>query len=287
MLKIVLCLCFVSATMFGQERIHLYGSIKGNGTLENIHVLNKNSTQGTITDQFGRFQIKAMVSDTLIVSGIQFYYQEVVITEDHITNKTIPVHLLQRINELDEITLKSHQLSGFLQLDAANAKDSISKVNKGALDFSGIDLSTPYVGPVDEINRRKPPNPFGPNNNIPGFSDSGIAGGGGDVLALVGFVLSPVINAIDKIGETKRKNNRRNKFEALKLDQAPEQLIERYAEYLMVELHLPKAQLKAFVAHCQTHAIFSLFIEDKQIEVLDILIREAPLFLDKIKTNKL
>jgi len=280
MTKKLLCLLFLTTLMYGQERIVLYGSIKGDGAIENIHILNKNSTKGTISDKFGRFQLAVMPTDTLVVSGIQFYYQEIVITEDHITNKTIPIDLLQRINELDEITLKTNPLSGFLQLDLAKAKDSISKVNKGALNFSGLDLGKPYVGPIDANDRARPPDPFGGNNGVPGFA------AGGDILGLVGLILGPVFESVGKIGETKRNNKRYNRLREKQLLTVPDQLLEKHLNYIVKDLHIPANQLYPFIAHCKTKGILPLFLDNRQIEVLDILYKESEIFLKNLQKNK-
>ncbi|MCK0131201.1 carboxypeptidase-like regulatory domain-containing protein [Flavobacteriaceae bacterium F08102] len=280
MLIRILFFIFWSTVFYGQERTELYGSITGSGNLENIHVLNKNANKGTISNASGHFKIFARASDTLIVSGIQFYYQEISITATDIKNNTVFINLLQRINELDEVTVKSNKLSGNLRTDLNNAKIDPSKKNSMALDFSGIDFSLPHMGPKDANDRAKPPDPFGGNHGVPGLSQ------GGDILGLAGLLLSPLIKSIGKIGETKRKNKRYDRIREKQLTTVPDQLIDKYLSVIVHDLHIPSNQIFPFIQHCKSKGIYTLFIEDRQMEVLNILIKESKIFLKSLDNKK-
>jgi len=41
-------------------------------SVESIHILNKNTKKGTISNQYGLFKIPVGVNDTLVFEGIQF-----------------------------------------------------------------------------------------------------------------------------------------------------------------------------------------------------------------------
>jgi len=63
------------------KRINILGKVKNDSLLvENVHIINKNSHKGTVSNQFGEFQIPVKVNDTLIFSAIQFGYKELVIS---------------------------------------------------------------------------------------------------------------------------------------------------------------------------------------------------------------
>ncbi len=194
------------------QRKTIYGNIKSDiKQLEDIHVLNKSSKEGTITDTKGKFQILAKKNDTLIFSGIQFYYLEITLTKQNIDNKTITVNLLQKINMLDEVTVK-HNLTGNLLIDAGNIKHSISKVKDGALNFSDIDFN--LVGTIsDDFSRSKTSN------------DSQILSNeNGNLIGLVGILFKPLAKPISKIRATKRNLKKLERIHQQKISNAPKEI---------------------------------------------------------------
>ncbi|HBS11857.1 MAG TPA: hypothetical protein DEO36_04835, partial [Flavobacteriaceae bacterium] len=189
----LLILIFFSIKVYTQnQRITIYGNIKSDiKQLENIHIINKNTNKGTITDTKGRFQVLVKEKDTLIFSGIQFYYLEITIDKQNIRNKTITIDLLQKINVLDEVNVK-HNLTGNLLIDAANIKDSISKVKDGVLDFSNIDYN--LVGNItDEFSRSRTSNDqqLMPNMNP-------------NLIVIASLIIKPIAKQVTKIGATRR-----------------------------------------------------------------------------------
>ena len=140
------------------DRINIRGKVfNDTEAVEGVHIINKNSEKGTITNANGDFKISVQENDTLLISGVQFYFREILITRKIITDKLISIDLLQKINELEEVEVKAHDLTGRLLFDAASIKDTISKVAPAALDFTMIDFSKPVINDLDEMDRRKPP----------------------------------------------------------------------------------------------------------------------------------
>ena len=75
-LYIFIIMLFVAGTigLRAQERVTVAGRIQGDSLyLEDIHILNLSSRQGTISNAYGEFQIPVKLNDTLIFSGLQFH----------------------------------------------------------------------------------------------------------------------------------------------------------------------------------------------------------------------
>ncbi len=253
----------------------IYGNVISNGNdVENIHVLNKNSKLGTITDAYGRFKIMAKENDTLIFSGIQFYYLEYPIQREHITSKIITIDLIQKINELEEVTVK-HNLVGNLAIDGGNIKDSISKIKKGTLDFSNIDLS--QVGNInDESSRSRTSNDsqLMPNMNP-------------NLIEIATLVITPIVKQVGKIGATKKNIKKYERNFETKVLNAPEKIRKDFGDAFFTEtLEIPKENIEDFIAFCLPKGIANLFVENKKVEVIEMFLEESKLYKTKIGLKK-
>lgn len=261
-----LFLYVITQTYAQEQRVTISGRIMSDAqSKENIHILNKNSGKGTISIVNGDFSIAVKENDTLVFSGIQFYKKEVIIIKEFLNSRKIIVQLFQKINELDEVEIRAHNLSGNLVTDAKNVKDSISPVNPSALDFSMIDFSQPVIYEVD---RTKPPDPTNLTNpNIPV---------GGDVIGLLSFVLDPLIGEIRKIGKRKRRIKHENYLYKENTKETPNNIVNELGEHFFIEkLNIQRDKIDSFIEHCESKGILDLYIKGRKMEVIDILIKES------------
>ena len=232
---------------------------------ENIHIINKNSGNATISNKYGEFQILVKINDTLIFSGIQFYKKEVPITPLLLKNNSIIIQLFLKINELDEVEVKAHNLSGNLVTDANKVKDSISKVNSLAFDFSMIDFSKPIVLGIDEFSRSRTSSDkqLTPSGNI-------------NVIAILGLVLNPLFKEVGKIGKKRRQRKNEERVYQKNAINAPEKIIVEFGEIFFTEtLKIPSEEIIGFIDFCESKGIIAFYIEGKKMEVIDILIKES------------
>ncbi len=240
---------------------------------ENIHIINKNSGNATISNKHGEFQILVRINDTLIFSGIQFYKKEVPITPLLLKNNSIIIQLFLKINELDEVEVKAHNLSGNLVTDANKVKDSISKVNSLVFDFSMIDFSKPIVSGIDEFSRSR-------TSSDKQLTPSGNA----NVIAILGLVLNPLFKEVGKIGKKRRQRKNEERVYQKNAINAPEKMIAEFGETFFTEtLKIPSEEIIDFIGFCESKGIISFYIEGKKMEVIDILIKENIVYL---KSNK-
>tara|TARA_B100001287_G_scaffold269288_1_gene266591 strand:+ start:6328 stop:7104 length:777 start_codon:yes stop_codon:yes gene_type:complete len=118
-LKIVLCV--LSINLFSQESNVISGTILDSGTnlpLENVNIVNLNQVIGTTTNKEGKFEINAIVNDTLHFSFLGFKSIKVKVTNDWIkfgTNTTI--ELTEMALALEEVVVYEMKLTGYLEVD--------------------------------------------------------------------------------------------------------------------------------------------------------------------------
>jgi len=252
-LTFILLFSIITKVTTQENRIIISGKLYTEGTsLENIHISNKNSGKGTISNAYGQFSIPVKINDTIVISGIQFYKKEILITYQLIKNKLITIELFQKINELDEVELKAHNLTGSLSTDANNIKSPVSKVDKGALDFSMIDFKKTVIQDIDEIDRRKPPDithlvsPMGPG-------------------VKVGIGLKKLLTKEDK-----KLNLLKNESRII-----GEIRIFISAKYFIDSLKIPLEEIDYFLEYCKSKGIVELYRQNRKIEVINLLINQS------------
>ena len=85
---------------------------------EGIHVFNKSNYRGSVVTSGGRFEILAGQRDTLVFTGIQFKELEVEVTAGMLASGMIRMEIQEGINELPEVVIREHDLSGILSDDS-------------------------------------------------------------------------------------------------------------------------------------------------------------------------
>jgi len=246
MIKNLLVFIFVLTTLLSNsqsDRINIRGNVF-NTTIdvEDVHIINKNSENGTITNSNGDFQILVKENDTLLISGVQFYFSEILITGQIITDKFVTIHLIQKINELQEVEVKAHDLTGSLLFDATAIKDTISKVAPATLDFSMIDFSKPVVNDLDVMDRRKPP----------------------DISHLTNPHFQPGFGASISIGSIKKKSYLT----------IPDKIRNKLGDdFFTKTLELPIEQIEPFINYCLPSGIANLYLQNRKIEMIDVLFK--------------
>ncbi len=138
----LLTLMFVSIT-FSQEKNaglvkqdsikNLKGrilNVKDKKPLQSAHVFNLNSTEGTITNSDGEFLIPAQANDTIHISYIGYQSIKLKVTKDLLKGNELEIAIHEKIININEITIKVHNLIGVLEIDAKNVpKDQFSRIH--------------------------------------------------------------------------------------------------------------------------------------------------------------
>jgi len=91
--------------------------------LSRAHILNLNSVEGTTTNGFGNFAIPATANDTLLISFIGYQSVKLKITNDILKGNELEIAIHQKRVQIDEVTVKAHNLIGVLVVDAKNVPE--------------------------------------------------------------------------------------------------------------------------------------------------------------------
>jgi len=271
-LIIFLFICSALKVQSQERRFIISGKIKSNvESVEGIHILNKNSLFGSISNSYGEFKIPVKLNDTLAFIGIQFYKLKIIITKKQLKNKIVIVHLLQKVNELNEVVIFNHKLTGNIVADAKGVKKIKSKMN--ILNFTAFDFSK--VAKIDHLDRQKPPDPF---------SNAKARFGGANIFGLVSLALHPLFKEVEKIGKRKRKLKKEHTQYQKTALMAPDRIREGFGDaFFNKELNIPSNQIEAFLIYCKSKDIADLYLSNKKIELIEILIAESKKFRVSLK----
>ena len=89
--------------------------------ISGIHVVNKNSGATTITNRNGEFSIGAQPTDTILFSAVHIKLQALVLDSLVLSQPEINVYIEHAVNELQEVVVKPHNLTGNLADDVTSA----------------------------------------------------------------------------------------------------------------------------------------------------------------------
>jgi len=268
-LYLIITLFIITSIHAQDNRILVKGLVLTDSIpVENVHILNKNSKKGAISNTDGKFQIYVKENDTLLFSNIQFYRVEKQISIQQLKSKTIIVYLLPKTNTLAEVELKAHDLSGDLNTDSKKFIIPEPKENSSALNFSIYDFSIPSLSVSKQIDPDRMSDPTNPYVPI-----------GGDIIGLAAFILKPLTKEIKKIGKTKRDIKEKEKIYQQNTKSAPEKIRNEFGDTFFIEtLNISLNQIDAFIIFCKKKGIIDLYLKNKKIEMIDVFLEESKNF---------
>lgn len=234
-----------------QDRVIVAGRVQGDSVyLEDIHILNLSSREGTISNAYGEFQIPVKLNDTLLFSSLQFHSLGIVVGPAVIENKRMDVVLISKIEELDEIELKGHDLDGYFYVDTKRLNDSLPLMSDEAVDFSNQGFDDPASG-----------NYIVPPANILGL--------------------------LSKIGTKKRKENGQEQNYNAALKEAPDKIrAELGDEFFIKYIGISETQIRQFIVFCQFKNVLDLYVEGRIMEVIDLMLKEKEAYRKKYKLDE-
>jgi hypothetical protein len=127
-----------------------------------------------------------------------------------------------------------------------------------------VDFSKPVVLDIDEFSRSRT------------SSDEQLTPPSGDILGLLSFILNPLFKEVSKIGILRRKRKNEERLHQKKIINTPEKIITELGETFFTEtLKIPKEEITSFINYCKSKGVIDLYIKNRKMEVIDILIKES------------
>ena len=137
-LHFLLLFLFAFSKLSAQKYRLLKGKIEHpNLILGGIHVVNISRGATEITDMMGYFEISVAVGEKLLFTGVQYKDRELEITQDLFTSELITIHMDAFVNELAEVVVKPHDLSGRLSDDLKTVPKTLNFSDFGIPGFKG------------------------------------------------------------------------------------------------------------------------------------------------------
>lgn len=220
-------------------------------SVDKVHVVNKNTNKGTYSNSYGDFAIPVKIDDTLVFSAVQFKPYRRIISEIDLQQLQLVISLQSKINELDEVIVKSVSYAKGLGLPNADKKPLIQEENRlNAHNKS----SAPVVALATLLNQR----------------------GGIDNLY---YLLSGQRKRDRKLKKIKRQAElEKNKTETLQLIR-----IHFGDEFFINSLKLPEEEIDNFMRFVLTDEVATLFIDKRYLELTELLFRSSVQFVKESK----
>lgn len=240
-------------------------SVKGKIVVEHddiagITVYNASSNKGTITDDTGAFNIAVALNDEIQVSALQFKSLTFKVNKAILESRSMKVFLIEEMNKLDEIVVKTKGLSGNLKTDIGGSKTFNPQLdalyfgvkNSSAYNFE-TDYKTNVKNSVDDLERNRFYN-------------------GLNLVNVVDQLLLPVFRSEAK---TKKKAD---------MPKVPAKAIKYYfaSEFLVSNFNIPEHRVEDFIAFVESGDFdYTLLNYGKELEFLELLNQKSIAFLDK------
>ncbi len=266
-MKKLLCLLMLFSGIHLNAQTVTRTDVKGKIVVEHndisgITIFNASSNKGTITDVNGEFSIAVTENDVIEVSAIQFQNLNFKVNKDIITSKNMKIFLIEQVNKLDEIIVKTKGLTGNLGTDINDSKTFNPKLDAlyfGVKHSSEYNFETDYKTEVtnigDDIQRNRLYN-------------------GLNIVNVVDQLLLPVFRSEAK--DKKPKD----------IPEVPTKAIKYYfaSEFLVNNFNIPEHRVEDFIAYVESEDFdFTLLNYGRELEFLELLNQKSVEF---IKTKK-
>jgi len=127
-----------------------------------VHIINKNSHKGTITNDKGQFEIAVIIGDRLQCTQINLKSKQLIISREILNKKNIEIELEENTYALDEFTLEKQKSIFYVDLQMVeppiiNAKTlNLPYTNtKPKTNNSIVKLNSGMVLSIDNLNGNK------------------------------------------------------------------------------------------------------------------------------------
>jgi len=246
--------------VFAQKNIAINGKVLFDTiAVKDVHIFNKSTLKGAVTNAEGLFSITVSVDDVLFITSLAYEVSQIKIDSLILKNKFLLVKLKQQINNLEEVVVNSHNLSGSLLLDTKKVPDNFEKEDKIEIEISEAD---PYaVSDFTEPNDRKLKNPTGD---------------------LMDATPVDLIQIFSRLTSGIRKRNKLKKQEKEFNKQISKFIIAELGnDFFTKELKIPLDEIEDFMEFCNDEKLKLLYKNNQKIELIDSLILKSKLYKNK------
>jgi hypothetical protein len=267
MKKLILLFMFcVSSFAFSQEmkRENITGKIIVEGVdIEGITIYNTLSKMGAVTNEEGEFTIAVSLNDVLEVRALEYQKLDVHINKTILESKKVHVFLIEEINTLDEVIVRSKKLTGNLSADLKRVNTFNQKLDAiyfGIKNEDAYQLKEDFRDPVNPITTE-----VAPQTLVHGLN----------IVNIVDQLLIPLFRS-----EVKDKK-------AAGIPEVPSKSIKYYlgANFLTENFSIPEHRVEEFIRYVEDATFdFDLLNYGYEIQFLELLNFKSKEFLESKNT---
>ena len=267
MKKLILLFLFcVSSFAFSQEmkRENISGKIIVEGRdIEGITIYNTLSKIGAVTNEEGEFTIAVSLNDVLEIRALEYQKLDVRINKTILESKKVHVFLIEEINTLDEVVVRSKKLTGNLSADLKRVHTFNQKLDAiyfGIKNEDAYQLKEDLRDPVNTIITKAAPQTVVHGLNIVNIVDQ---------------LLIPLFRS-----EVKDKK-------AAGIPEVPSKSIKYYlgANFLVENFSIPEHRVEEFIRYVEDATFdFDLLNYGHEIQFLELLNFKSKEFLESKNT---
>lgn len=245
----------VSFSTLGQDRTLLKGKIyTPDKEITSINIINLTSKTGTTNNEAGEFEIEIALKDTLLFSSVQYESRKIIISEEVLKKAFLTVLLVDKIDELKEVSISDIGLSGNLFTDLPE----IPTLTQADLGFPMSD--TPRLTSIERKLKTASNVSTTSRYNPPG---------------MINVSLDGILNRI---------NGRTEKLQKAAANEDLSQMVDAGVAALpfsfFKDLAIPEERIRDFIYFCAEDKIFySLLSETKRLELVEFYLAKAPEFV--------
>jgi hypothetical protein len=239
-------LVFITFINAQEKRILFKGkTVLDSLTIGNVHVINKNTNIGTISNDSGLFEIPIKIGDSLLFSHVTLENKLILVNKKILVNKSFTVNLQEKVYTLNEITLEKPR-SIFYQ------DKEIGSYNGPSITAKTLNL--PYA-----------------NTTIKKETTIFKIRSGGVV---------SLDNLISSINGTKKREKLLKKM--VSEDSELAKIRKQYTDdFFITDLKIKKEYINPFLNYCVNKNIIRIFKESNRLDLTTLLIKESKTFPHK------
>ena len=238
--QILSAILLIFGVFIHAQEINLEGKVFFDTTpLKDINILNKTSKSGTASDDDGSFQLNVTLGDSILFSSLTFQNRVIVISENHLKNRSMEVYLELGFTELDEV-----ELVQWFRLELGDvAIDERARLNNDQTDLYRPPNASYFVDPTAKHE---------------------------------GISARSIYRALTKKSRHKKAEQRKlDEKMAILIEQFPEKLKESYGiEFFTISLKIPDDEVDRFLDFCQGNGL-SDYYDKSSFEITDFLIKQS------------
>ena len=246
-----------SAQTIGRVKIQGNIQVPSDSDAEGITIFNKNSNRGTVSSENGDFEIAVVVGDSLYFSALQFKDLLVVVDQKTFDSEMLKVEIAEGVNELPEVVIRPHDLTGNLKNDLENIVTQPVAVP----DSSGLI--------VNEYDYRWAADAQTAVHN-PAAGESGVPSTALNILAILGGIVDAILP------DKKKKEKKILPRGEIGIIQLERELRKRYDNAFFEEvLELELSEIPDFVIFIEKDLNDDLLQEQRSFELMDFLVTKS------------